>query len=507
MTDGARLLAGRYRLESVLGRGGMGEVWRAYDQTLGRLVAVKEVRFPPELSPQERDILRRRVMREASLTARLSHSAISTVHDVVSEDGRPYIVMELLRPHTLADEVDEHGPLAPQRVAAIGLELLDALTVAHRERVVHRDIKPGNVLVRDDGRVVLTDFGIAISDQDPGLTGTGILVGSPTFMSPERLRGEDVGPAADLWSLGATLYAALEARPPFRADTTMGTITAILTADPTPPHVEGPLRDALLGMLAKDPTWRLTREQARSLLQQASQGVSALLPTTEPLSTAAPTVVATDEDHCEPYAGWDPQSEPRARRLPRALAGGLVLAALVGIGLVVADQMVDFPGADAEPNTTSPDSAPSTTAPTSAPPELGPFSSASLFSFSRGLFGPAECARAEPGRYSVLDTIPDAEAVACVGDTYTGKFFRSNDLAELRAERELYRSKAASTPSPVPAPVTGSPQLFDGRRFSFLLAYDGTARLYWDSVSCLCGGIVAAPDGDVAGLVRFWRGR
>ncbi len=510
MTDLARLVAGRYRLESVIGRGGMGEVWRANDEVLGRRVAIKEVRFPHELSTEHTQVLRHRLMREARLTARLSHPGIVTVHDVVSEDGHPYIVMELLRPHTLADEIVRHSALPPQRVAAIGLELIDALTVAHRGGVVHRDIKPGNVLVRHDGRVVLTDFGIAISDKDPVLTDTGVLVGSPSFMSPERLRGEDVGPAADIWSLGATLYAALEGRPPFRADTTMGTITAVLTNAPAPPFVSGPLRDVLLGMLAKDATWRLTAERARSMLQQASQGVPPLPPTTRATSTAEPAVIATAEQHPEPHIHARHRAEHRTRRGLKALAVGCVLAALAGIVVAAADRLANSPGADpgqastVAPTTSGTSLAPSTT-PSSSPTQP-PFTSAALSSFSRGLFDSTECARAEPGRYSVLDTIPDVEAVACVGDTFAAKFFRSNDTGDLRAERDLYRSKAASTPSPVPPPVTGSPQLFDGRRFSFLLAYDGTARLYWDSASCLCGGVLAAPDGDVAALVQFWRG-
>ncbi|MBA2509114.1 MAG: serine/threonine protein kinase, partial [Nocardioidaceae bacterium] len=229
MSD-ARLLAGRYRLESVLGRGGMGQVWLGRDETLGRTVAVKEIRLPTALSDEDRDALCSRMLREARLTARLSHPGVVTVYDVVSEDGRPFIVMELLPVPTMADEVAKTGPMPPQRVAEIGLELLPALDAAHRAGIVHRDVKPSNVLLSEN-RVVLSDFGIATSESDPRLTATGLIVGSPTYMSPERLRGDATGPETDMWSLGATLYAAAEGRPPFDGPTTMGTVLSILNDD------------------------------------------------------------------------------------------------------------------------------------------------------------------------------------------------------------------------------------------------------------------------------------
>ena len=193
MSDAPRLLVDRYRLESVLGSGGMGRVWLARDEVLARAVAVKEVRFPHDLPLAERDVLRARILREARLTARLNHRGIVTVYDVVSVDGRPHIVMELIRAPNLAEVVERGGPLSPQRAARVGLQLLDALDVAHAAGVVHRDVKPSNVMV-DGERIVLTDFGIATSQTDATLTTSGLLVGSPTYMSPERLRSEDIGP-------------------------------------------------------------------------------------------------------------------------------------------------------------------------------------------------------------------------------------------------------------------------------------------------------------------------
>lgn len=267
-----RLVGGRYRLTTVLGHGGMGQVWRAWDERLERPTAVKEVRFPTDLTGRDRDALRERTLREARVTAQLDHPAIVTTYDVVSEDGQPFIVMELVPSRSLAEEVQDHGPLPAEAVARVGLTVLQALTEAHRQGIVHRDVKPSNVLLADDGRVLLGDFGIATRDTDPGLTATGMLIGSPTYMSPERLRGRRSETATDIWSLGATLYTALVGRPPFQVDSTMGTITAIVSDEPAVPDHQGPLTTALLGMLAKDPSRRLTGEQVRPLLAEEYTG-------------------------------------------------------------------------------------------------------------------------------------------------------------------------------------------------------------------------------------------
>ena len=293
MSD-ARLLAGRYRLESVLGRGGMGQVWLGRDETLGRTVAVKEIRLPTALSDEDRDALCSRMLREARLTARLSHPGVVTVYDVVSEDGRPFIVMELLPVPTMADEVAKTGPMPPQRVAEIGLELLPALDAAHRAGIVHRDVKPSNVLLSEN-RVVLSDFGIATSESDPRLTATGLIVGSPTYMSPERLRGDATGPETDMWSLGATLYAAAEGRPPFDGPTTMGTVLSILNDDLPRPAVGGELGEVLTGLLDKDPERRLDSRQAARLLRRI---VNVSAEAAAPLPAAAPG----DDDGSAPIA-------------------------------------------------------------------------------------------------------------------------------------------------------------------------------------------------------------
>jgi serine/threonine protein kinase len=265
-----RLIGGRYRLERSIGAGGMGTVWAGRDELLHREVAIKEVRFPAELSDAEQADLRERTLREARATARLSHPNVVTTYDVVEEDGRPWIVMELLTSRSLSTMLREDGPLAPYRVAEIGLGVLAALELSHAQGVVHRDVKPGNVLITPDGRPVLTDFGIATMAGDPALTSTGVVLGSPAYMSPERARGQQPGPAGDLWSLGATLYSAVEGRPPFDAPNALGTLTAV-TSDPVePPGVEGSLREAILGLLAKDPADRLDIPTVRGLLQLAA---------------------------------------------------------------------------------------------------------------------------------------------------------------------------------------------------------------------------------------------
>src|SRR3954469_20939877 len=244
---GQRLVAGRYRLHPPLGRGGMGVVWAAEDELLQRAVAVKEVRFPPTVSDEERETLRERTMREARTAARLDHPCAVRVFDVCEDDDQPFIVMELLAGRSLSDIVREDGPVSPAMTAEIGLCLLDALEAAHSAGIVHRDVKPGNVVVRDDGRVTLTDFGIASTAGDPSITSTGLLLGSPAYISPERARGGSPQPASDLWSLGATLYTAVEGHPPFDKSDPFATLTAVVTEEPEPCRRAGPVLCEAIG--------------------------------------------------------------------------------------------------------------------------------------------------------------------------------------------------------------------------------------------------------------------
>ncbi|MYY04186.1 MULTISPECIES: serine/threonine-protein kinase [unclassified Streptomyces] len=261
-----RLLAGRYRLGEVLGRGGMGTVWRAVDETLGRTVAVKELRFPSAIDDDEKRRLITRTLREAKAIARIRNNGAVTVYDVVDEDDRPWIVMELIEGKSLAEAVREDGVLTPKRAAEVGLAILDVLRSAHREGILHRDVKPSNVLIAEDGRVVLTDFGIAQVEGDPSVTSTGMLVGAPSYISPERARGHKPGPPADLWSLGGLLYASVEGCPPYDKGSAIATLTAVMTEPLDPPKNAGPLEEVIYGLLARDPEQRLDDAGARALL-------------------------------------------------------------------------------------------------------------------------------------------------------------------------------------------------------------------------------------------------
>ncbi|MEV4541574.1 serine/threonine-protein kinase [Micromonospora echinaurantiaca] len=265
-------IGGRYSLRSAVGNGGMGTVWRATDTLLRRDVAVKEVVLPPGLAPSDRDAMYERTLREARAAAAIQHPAVVQVYDVVTEGGRPWIVMELLDARSLADMVIEDGPVAPRVVAKIGIALLGALEVAHAIGVLHRDVKPANVLICSDGRCVLTDFGVARMPTDVQLTTPGMVLGSPHFISPERAMGQEFGPPSDLFSLGVTLYTAVEGRPPFDKGDPIETMHAVVEDPPATPQRSGPLTRVLMGLLEKDPSRRLDVHTARAMLRELLAG-------------------------------------------------------------------------------------------------------------------------------------------------------------------------------------------------------------------------------------------
>jgi serine/threonine protein kinase len=254
----------------------MGTVWRGWDERLRRTVAVKEVTIPPGLPDAEADRLRERYLREARAAARLRHPAVVGVYDVIQESGQVWIVMELINARDLAALLRSDGPMEPARAAGIGLQLLDALDAAHEAGVLHRDVKPANVLIDTTDRTVLTDFGVASVTGDTSLTRTGQLVGSPAYLAPERLTGGTVGPASDLWSLGCTLYAAVEGRPPFHRPEQFAIIAAI-TVEPVPqPRRAGLLGPVLYGLLEKDQADRWDSAQTRAALEQVAEGLPAV---------------------------------------------------------------------------------------------------------------------------------------------------------------------------------------------------------------------------------------
>ncbi len=265
-----RLIAGRYRLNTVIGHGGMGVVWQARDERLSRHVAVKELARPGCLPGDEQRAACRRATREAQAAARLSHPNVVRVFDITEEGGCPWIVMELLPPWSLQDVIEQQGPLGPARTAEVGLGVLAALRAAHAQGIVHRDVKPANVVLAPD-RVVLTDFGIARVSGPSALTTADVLMGSPSYIAPERARGGQSGPQEDLWALGALLYAAVEGHAPFdRAGDALASLSAALTDEPPPAAHAGPLLwPVISGLLRKDPAWRLDGAQAEWMLRRA----------------------------------------------------------------------------------------------------------------------------------------------------------------------------------------------------------------------------------------------
>jgi hypothetical protein len=267
-----RVIANRYAVQREIGRGGMGVVWLAEDQMIGRKVAVKELHLPDGVPAEERSVVEQRVLREARTAGRLNDPGIVTVYDVVQENGGTFIVMELLEAPTLSDVVRQQGALPPDQVLRVAVQLLSALEAAHAAGVVHRDVKPANIMLLRNGHVKLTDFGIAQTMDDPKLTTTGILIGSPTYMAPERIRGEEATASSDLWALGAVLFYAVEGYAPFERQTTAATMHAVLNEVPYLTKVGGALAAAINGLMVGSPQGRLTAAQARGLFQQASAG-------------------------------------------------------------------------------------------------------------------------------------------------------------------------------------------------------------------------------------------
>lgn len=339
MSDEGRLIAGRYRILDRIGRGGMATVWRAHDDLLDRQVAVKKLHPQPHLDADALDTLFERTRREARSAAQISHPNVVVVHDVVDDEGLPIIVMEYVPSTTLADLIKTHGPVPPEEAARIGRRVLAALRAAHRAGILHRDVKPANVLLAKDGRVVLTDFGIAQAAETSALTRTGQLVGSVDFMAPERLVGAKPGPEADLWALGATLFQAVDGRSPFLRDTVTQTMYAIAMEPPPEVRGAGPLTPLIQGLLIGNPADRISAEDAERLLRTAGVGAdprrrqrvghsaappavapsAAAFPATAPLAaagTAADAPAAAAELAPPSTSAPSPKSAPRSDPTP-----------------------------------------------------------------------------------------------------------------------------------------------------------------------------------------------
>ncbi len=317
LADTGRVIAGRYRLQAPIGRGAMGVVWRARDQLLDRDVAVKEVHMADTLTDDERAHAYQRTLREAKTAARLNHPAVVTVYDVAEDEGRPWIVMQLISAQSLDQVLATSGPLSPRRAAEIGRQLLSALTVAHAAGVMHRDVKPSNVLLGRDDRAVLTDFGIATFADDPKLTQTGMVMGSPGFTAPERIRGEDASPASDLWSLGATLFAAVEGHGPFeKRGGALTTMSAIINEDAPRAVTAGALAPVIAALLRREPGDRPDAGQAARMITD-------VLPLLADRTGGAPTGYAptalsasSPPKSSQSGAGYPGPGQPRRRASP-----------------------------------------------------------------------------------------------------------------------------------------------------------------------------------------------
>lgn len=317
--DAGRLIAGRYRLERQLGGGSMGAVWAAQDELLRRPVAVKQVLLPSGMPEAEAAELRERTLREARAIALVTHPNVVTLYDVAREGGEPFVVMELVPSQSLATILDEHGPLDDRQLAAVADAVAAALQAAHRAGVIHRDVKPGNVLLSEDGRIKLSDFGISRNIAEPTLTHTGIMLGTPSFIAPEVASGDQVTAAADLWEFGATLFAAAEGRPPYDADDNpLATITEVVHGPIPETGRNGPLGEVVAGLMVKDPARRLPLSEVRRkilpLLPAAHERPFAML-----LEPEAPTMrVHKPAPTAEEARGPVPPSPPVPKQPERS---------------------------------------------------------------------------------------------------------------------------------------------------------------------------------------------
>ncbi|MFD1152190.1 serine/threonine-protein kinase [Saccharothrix hoggarensis] len=389
MSNDDRVIAERYRFLDRIGSGAMGIVWRAQDERLGRIVAIKQLLLQPSLDATEQDEAIQRAMREGRIAAKLHHPNAIAVYDVVEENGAPCLVMEYLPSYSLADTMAEHGPLDPIEVAQIGMQAAAALAAAHAAGIVHRDVKPGNVLLADNGLVKITDFGISRASDDVTVTKTGLIAGTPAYLAPEIARGQDPSPASDVFSLGSTLYAAVEGEPPFGlSENTLGVLHAVAAGRINPPTVDHPLMDVLLRLLSYDPADRPTMAQARDLLNAVAHGrdpsLTGLLPAGSsgfaPVVAGAGATTVLDADRTRVVRPGPRSSGANAAVVPPPPSStndnrplvitAVVLGALLLLGflLVVA---LDLFGGQKEPSSPpADDSSSATPAPTTTTSQL-----------------------------------------------------------------------------------------------------------------------------------------
>ncbi|WNV89764.1 serine/threonine-protein kinase [Umezawaea sp. Da 62-37] len=465
-----RVIAGRYTLLVELGRGGMGVVWRAQDNVIGRHVAIKELHLPDGVPTEERHVLEERVLREARAAGRLNDPAVVTVFDVVVENRMTYIVMELVEAATLSTLISRQGPMPPERVSSMAQQLLSALEAAHAAGIVHRDVKPGNIMVRPDGRVKLTDFGIAQAVDDPRLTTSGSLIGSPAYMAPERIHGHEASPASDLWALGATLCYAIEGVSPYERASTASTLNAIMNEVPRLTRAHGVLAAVITGLLMPDPNARLNGPQARAMLERQAAN-----PT--PPHGFAPTQSSTMH-----YPNAQRPKFGKARRIA-VVAAAVVAAAAVFTGGIYAHKWFTTPSAGA------------TAVKTLTYGENGDVPVFELYDgyCADGKFAPAaqlasgnvvgECDGHDLQVYTDSSTLgdgatvkyPGVEALTTYAESYCGIFFDSNRIAY--SDKSLLKHGAL-----VPTEKTWKPDKGTGKHGVFCLVWRADGKKLEKSV-------------------------
>jgi hypothetical protein len=379
-------VGGRYRLDERIGAGAMGAVWRATDELLNRTVAVKELLLATApATAAGSDALeesRQRLMREGRIGARLQHPHVISMFDVVVHDDRPWLVMEYLPSRSLAAVLGEKGPLPAIEVAEIGRQVADGLAAAHLAGVVHRDVKPGNVLIAEDGRVKLTDFGVSRAVDDVQLTRTGLIAGTPAFLSPEVARGLDPTAASDVFALGATLYAAVEGIPPYGLDdNAYALLHKVATEQVRPPKREGPVMDVIMRLLSREPEDRPSAAQAREALAAVAAGrdtgLAAAAPTPGTTAVLGPSAPPAPARQGPPTRAGLPRPTPPPRRNRRVLVllGVLGVTLAAGAGIMAAvltnttgDDQGGAPVAQPTPTATAPATTPPPTTAASAVP-------------------------------------------------------------------------------------------------------------------------------------------
>ena len=372
------LIGDRYRLQHVVGSGGMGVVWQAWDERLERRVALKQLARQSGVSAREAELANKRAMREARITARLSHPHAVPVFDVVEQEGQLWLIMQFIPSITLAAVLEEAGPLEPGEAAQVGAEVASALTAAHAVGIVHRDVKPRNILIAEDGKALISDFGIAHALGDATLTTRGMIHGTPAYLAPEVARGGEADFASDVFSLGATLYSAMEGTPPFGTDdNSMALLHRVASGQFPPPQHSGVVTPVILEMLSTDPEARPSMRTVADRLARLAAGPRSI-PETLPMpapaeQTAGDAVeVGLSRTAASPSSvtSSEPDSTDQASTAPQrkhGLAAALAIVAVLGVGILIAVLMADRVGSPAASSGQSSAAAPRTTSLSSAP--------------------------------------------------------------------------------------------------------------------------------------------